>query len=120
MYAAGSQTLAYLQANGSTKAITNTTKVSQNISSLNINQLGSYVIVAYNSAGNSVYSNVVEEQAVPRSPQLQTPNVSQPGKVILNWLDNNGVNSFKVYRMTGSSGNPETDGTLIATLVVPF
>ena len=116
LYAAGSQTLAYLQANGATKPITNTTKVTQNISSLNINQLGSYVIVAYNSAGNSVYSNVVEEQAVPRSPQLQTPNVSQPGKVVLTWLDNNGVNSFKVYRMTGSSGNPETDGTLIATL----
>ena len=116
LYAAGSQTLAYLQANGSTKAITSTTKVSQNIASLNISQLGSYAIVAYNSAGNSVYSNVVEEQAVPRSPQLQTPNVSQPGKVVLTWNDNNGVNSFKVYRMTGSSGNPETDGTLIATL----
>tara|TARA_B100000674_G_C37968964_1_gene975990 strand:- start:389 stop:3934 length:3546 start_codon:yes stop_codon:yes gene_type:complete len=116
LYAAGSQTLAYLQANGSTKAITNTSKVSQNISSLNINQLGSYVIAAYNSAGNSVYSNVVEEQAVPRSPQLQTPDVSKPGKVTLTWIDNNGVNSFKVYRMTGSSGNPETAGTLIATL----
>ena len=85
LYAAGSQTLAYLQANGSTKAITSTTKVSQNISSLNINRLGSYVIVAYNSAGSSMYSNVVEEQAVPRTPQLQTPDVSKPGKVTLTW-----------------------------------
>ncbi len=85
LYAAGSQTLAYLQANGSTKAITSKTKVSQNISSLNINRLGSYVIVAYNSAGSSMYSNVVEEQAVPRTPQLQTPDVSKPGKVTLTW-----------------------------------
>ena len=31
-------------------------------------------------------------------------------------MNNNGVNSFKVYRMTGSTSNPETAGTLIATL----
>jgi len=89
---------------------------SKNITTVSINQLASIVLVAYNSAGNSVYSNVVEEQPVPRTVQLQTPDVSRPGKVTLNWIDTNGVTSIKIYRMTGSSGNPETAGTLIATL----
>ena len=90
---------------------------SKNITTVSINQLASIVLVACNSGGESTYSNVVEEQPVPRSPQLQTPDVSRPGKVTLTWNDNNGVNTFKVYRMTGSSGNPETAGTLIATPV---
>ena len=56
LYAAGSQELDCLKVNGSQKAITNTSKVSQDISTPNINQLGLHNIVAYDSAGSSIYS----------------------------------------------------------------
>ena len=112
----GSRDLNFLIANCSPINITNTSKLSQTTSALNVNQLGSYVIVAYNSAGNSVYSNVIEEQTVPKTPQLKTPDISQPGKVTLTWSDNHGVNTFIIYREQASSGSPEVTGTLIATV----
>ena len=115
LYRIGSHSLSDILASPSTINLS-AGSTSKNITTVSINQLASIVLVAYNSAGESTYSNVVEEQPVPRTVQIQTPDVSRPGKVVLTWLDNNGVNSFKVYRMTGSSGNPETAGTLIDTL----
>ena len=116
IYRIGSHNLSDILASPSNTIILSAGSTSKNITTVSINQLASIVLVAYNSGGESTYSNVVEEQPVPRSPQLQTPDVSRPGKVTLTWNDNNGVNTFKVYRMTGSSGNPEVTGTLIATL----
>ena len=63
-----------------------------------------------------MYSNVIEEQTVPKTPQLKTPDISQPGKVTLTWSDNHGVNTFIIYREQASSGSPEVTGTLIATV----
>ena len=115
LYRIGSHNLSDILASPSTIALTagDTTK---KVQSVGIDQLASFVLVAYNSAGDSTYSNVVEEQPVPRTPQTGTPDVSQPGKVTLTWAQNTGVNSFKIYRVQASSGNPEVTGTLVATL----
>ena len=94
----GSRDLNFLKANGSVANVTNTSKISQAMNSYQIDDFVSFVIVAYNSAVESVYSNVVEEEGIPRTPNTQTPDVSRPGKVTLNWLVNTGVNSFKIYR----------------------
>jgi len=115
LYRIGSHSLSDILADPSTINLS-AGDTSKNITTVSINQLASIVLVAYNSAGESTYSNVVEEQPVPRTVQLQTADVSRPGKVTLTWLDNNGVNSFKVYREQASSGNPEVTGTLVATL----
>ena len=115
MYRIGSHSLSDILASPSTINLS-AGSTSKNITTVSINQLASIVLVAYNSAGESTYSNVVEEQPVPRTVQLQTADVSRPGKVTLTWLDNNGVNSFKVYREQASSGNPDVTGTLVAKL----
>ena len=39
--------------------------------------------MAYNAGGSSVWTNVIEEQAIPREPKLATADVSRPGKVTL-------------------------------------
>jgi hypothetical protein len=115
LYRIGSHSLSDILASPTTISLS-AGSTSKNITTVSINQLASIVLVAYNSGGESTYSNVVEEQPVPRTVQLQTADVSRPGKVTLTWLDNNGVNSFKVYREQASSGNPEVTGTLVATL----
>ncbi len=116
LYKIGSHSLSDILASPDKTLTLSVGSTSKNITTVSINQLASIVLVAYNSAGESTYSNVVEEQPVPRTVQLQTADVSRPGKVTLTWLDNNGVNNFKVYREQASSGNPEVTGTLVATL----
>jgi alpha-tubulin suppressor-like RCC1 family protein len=116
LYRIGSHSLSDILASPTPISLT-ATDTSKKVQSVGIDELASFVLVAYNSAGDSTYSNVVEEQPVPRTPKTGTPDVSRPGKVTLTWTENKGVNTFKVYRMTGSSGNPETaGGAPIATL----
>ncbi len=56
--------------------------------------------------------NVVEEQAIPRSADLQAAKVSEldvdPGKVLLEWKENTGVNNFLVYRIQSATDDPVT------------
>ena len=98
--------------------IANTTSTSATTSALNIGQKGTFGVLAYNAGGNSGWSNIEVVQPLPRKPTISTPiDVSQPGKATFTWNNNNGVDTFNIYRvLTSTSSNSEVDGTLIATV----
>ena len=98
--------------------IANTTSTSATTSALNIGQKGTFGVLAYNAGGNSGWSNIEVVQPLPKKPTISTPiDVSQPGKATFTWNNNNGVDTFNIYRvLTSTSPNPEVDGTLIATV----
>ena len=85
---------------------------------MNIGEKGTFGVLAYNAGVNSGWSNIEVVQPLPRQPTISTPiDVSQPGKATFTWNNNNGVDTFNIYRvLTATSFNPEIDGTLIATL----
>ena len=95
LYRIGSHSLSDILASPTPISLT-ATDTSKKVQSVGIDELASFVLVAYNSAGDSTYSNVVEEQPVPRTPKTGTPDVSRPGKVTLTWTENKGVNTFAI------------------------
>ena len=80
-YKAGSH--ATLDTLASAEHITDPTITYTKINGLGIAQSGTYAVMAYNAGGSSVWTNVIEEQAIPREPKLATADVSRPGKVTL-------------------------------------
>ena len=108
----------YSAVSKSDSLITDTTSTSASTSALNIGEKGTFGVLAYNASGNSGWSNIEVVQPLPRKPTISTPiDVSQPGKASFTWNNNNGVDTFNIYRvLTSTSLDPEIDGTLIATV----
>ena len=98
--------------------VKDTTSTTATITALNIGEKGTFGVLAYNAGGNSGWSNIEVVQPLPRQPTISTPiDVSQPGKATFTWNNNNGVDTFNIYRvLTATSSNPEIDGALIATV----
>ena len=98
--------------------VKDTTSTIATITALNIGEKGTFGVLAYNAGGNSGWSNIEVVQPLPRQPTISTPiDVSQPGKATFTWNNNNGVDTFNIYRVLSStSPNPEIDGALIATV----
>lgn len=75
-----------------------------------------YRVRAYNSTGNSSYSNDVNATTYPAAPSSLSANTASSSQINLSWMDNSsGESGFSIERKTGSGATQSQSETVRAT-----